>query len=121
MELNPTHVGWVGLGWVEFFFTHHGGLGQKIPSTQQLTRLMHPYCLCLDFLPKSIAFHIILLIEVPLRLNHSLSLFSRQKKNTHTFKCVYFVNKKQWTLKPKKPKLYILKQPIPLSQYQHQH
>ena len=33
MELNPTHVGWVGLGWVEFFFTHHGGLGQKIPST----------------------------------------------------------------------------------------
>ena len=36
---NPTHVGWVGLdwtylmGWVEFFFTHHDGLGQKIPST----------------------------------------------------------------------------------------
>ena len=36
---NPTHVGWiglmwwVGLGWVEFFLTHHGGLGQKIPST----------------------------------------------------------------------------------------
>ena len=30
---NPTHVGWVGLdlcdglGWVEFFLTHHGGLG----------------------------------------------------------------------------------------------
>ena len=42
---NPTHVSWVrlgwveldicdGLGWVEFFFTHHGGLDQKIPSTQ---------------------------------------------------------------------------------------
>ena len=27
---------WVGLGWI-FFFTHHGGLSQKIPST----RLMH--------------------------------------------------------------------------------
>ena len=34
---NPTHVGWVGLGWVEFFLTHHGGLGQKI----LLTRPMH--------------------------------------------------------------------------------
>ena len=22
-----------GLGWVEFFFTYHGGLGQKIPLT----------------------------------------------------------------------------------------
>ena len=36
-EPNPIHVGWVGLGWVELFLTHHGGLGQKIPST----RLMH--------------------------------------------------------------------------------
>jgi len=26
----------VGLGWVEFFFTHHGGLGQKIPSTRPM-------------------------------------------------------------------------------------
>ena len=33
---NPTHVGWVGLN---FFLTHHDGLGQKIPSTQP----MHPY------------------------------------------------------------------------------
>ena len=39
-EFNSTHVmGWVGfdlceeLGWVEFFLTHHGELGQKIPST----------------------------------------------------------------------------------------
>ena len=38
--LNPTHVGWIGLdlcdglGWVEFFFTHHGGLDQKILSTR---------------------------------------------------------------------------------------
>ena len=42
---NPTHVSWVrlgwveldicdGLGWVEFFFTHHSGLDQKIPLTQ---------------------------------------------------------------------------------------
>ena len=36
---NPCGLGWVGLdlcdglGWVEFFLTHHGGLGQKIPST----------------------------------------------------------------------------------------
>ena len=34
---NPTRVGWVGhsdrLGWVEFFFTYHGGLGQKFPLT----------------------------------------------------------------------------------------
>ena len=39
---NPTHVGWVGLdlcdrlGWVEFFLTHHGGLGKKIPSTRPM-------------------------------------------------------------------------------------
>ena len=37
---NPTHVGWVGLmcglGWVEFFFTHHGGLGKKISSTRPM-------------------------------------------------------------------------------------
>ena len=40
---NPTHVGWVGLGWVEFFLTHHDGLGQKIPSTQPMHTLMHKY------------------------------------------------------------------------------
>ena len=42
---NPTHVGWVALGWtyvmgwvgLNFFLTHHGGLGQKILST----RFMH--------------------------------------------------------------------------------
>ena len=39
---NPTHVGWIGLdlcdglGWVEFFLTYHGGLGQKIPSTRPM-------------------------------------------------------------------------------------
>ena len=40
-RLNPTYgLGWIrldlcdGLGWVEFFFTHHGGLDQKIPLTQ---------------------------------------------------------------------------------------
>ena len=42
---NLTHVGWVGLGlcdglgWVEFFLTHHGRLDQKIP----LTRPMHTH------------------------------------------------------------------------------
>ena len=41
--MGSTRPMWVGLdlcngsGWVEFFFTHHGGLGQKIP----LTRPMH--------------------------------------------------------------------------------
>ena len=35
-------LGWVGLdlcdglGWVEFFITHYGGLGQKIPSTRPM-------------------------------------------------------------------------------------
>ena len=49
---NPNWfgLGWVGLGWVvlnlcdrlgwaEFFLSHYGGLGQKIPSTQSA----HPY------------------------------------------------------------------------------
>ena len=44
-------VGWVGLGWtyvigwIEFFFTHHGGLGQKIPSTRPMhtPRLWDPF------------------------------------------------------------------------------
>ena len=37
---NPTHVGWVGLdlcdglGCVECFLTHYGGLGQKIPLSR---------------------------------------------------------------------------------------
>ena len=35
-------LGWVGLdlydglGWIEFFLTHHGRLGQKIPSTRPM-------------------------------------------------------------------------------------
>ena len=35
VQPNPTQPMWVGLdlcdglGWVEFFLTHHGGLGQK--------------------------------------------------------------------------------------------
>ena len=33
---NPIHVGWVGLGCVGFFLTHHGGLGQKIPSIRPM-------------------------------------------------------------------------------------
>ena len=41
-QTNPTHMGWVGLdlcdglGWVEFFLTHHGGLSQKILSTRPM-------------------------------------------------------------------------------------
>ena len=38
---NPTHV---RLGWVEFFLTYHGGLGQKIPSTRPMhTPISHTY------------------------------------------------------------------------------
>ena len=33
-KFNPTRPDPRGLGWVEFFLTHHGGLGQKIPFTQ---------------------------------------------------------------------------------------
>ena len=33
VQLDPTQPMWVGLN---FFFTHHGGLGQKIPSTQPI-------------------------------------------------------------------------------------
>ena len=39
---------WVGLdlcdelGWVEFFLTHHGGLGQKISLTQSNPTHAHP-------------------------------------------------------------------------------
>ena len=48
---NPTHVGWVGLGWtyvmgwvgLNFFLTHHGGFGQKISLTRPIhtPRLNH--------------------------------------------------------------------------------
>ena len=37
---RPTRPMWIGLDlcdrsdWVEFFLTHHGELGKKIPSTQ---------------------------------------------------------------------------------------
>ena len=40
VQSDPTWPMWVGLDlcdeldWVEFFFIHHGGLGQKIPLTQ---------------------------------------------------------------------------------------
>ena len=40
VQPNPTRPMWVGLdlcdglGWVEFFLTHHSGFGQKIPSTR---------------------------------------------------------------------------------------
>ena len=37
-------MGWVGLGWVEFFLTHHGGLGQKIPSTRPMHTPIRHVC-----------------------------------------------------------------------------
>ena len=50
-----THMGWVGLGWVElmwwvgldwieFFFTHYGGLGQKILLTRPNPTYAYSYC-----------------------------------------------------------------------------
>ena len=48
---NSTHVGWVeldlcdGLDLVEFFLTHHSGLGQKILSTRPNPTHTHPYFL----------------------------------------------------------------------------
>ena len=45
---NPTHVGWVRLGWtyvmgwVEFFLTYQGRLGPIIPSTQPNPTHAHP-------------------------------------------------------------------------------
>ena len=45
---DPHELGWIGLdlcnglGWVEFFLTHHGGLGQKIPLTQPNPTHTHP-------------------------------------------------------------------------------
>ena len=45
---DPCELGWVGfdlcdgLGWVEFFLTHHSGLGQKILSTRSNSTHAHP-------------------------------------------------------------------------------
>ena len=48
---NSPHVGWVGLDlcdeldWIEFFLTHHGGLGQQISLTRPNLTYVHPYVL----------------------------------------------------------------------------
>ena len=41
--MGSTRPMWVGLGWVEFFLAYHGGLGQKISSTQPNPTHAHPY------------------------------------------------------------------------------
>ena len=41
-KFNPTRPDPRGLDWVEFFLTHHGGLGQKIPFTQLNLTHAHP-------------------------------------------------------------------------------
>ena len=47
--MGSTRPIWVGLdlsdglGWVELFLTHYGGLGQKIPSTRLNPTRAHPY------------------------------------------------------------------------------
>ena len=49
--MGSTRPMWVGLdlcdrlGWVEFFLTYHGGLGQKIPLTRPNPTHAHPYTL----------------------------------------------------------------------------
>ena len=46
---RPTRPMWIGLDlcdrldWVEFFLTHHGELGKKIPSIQSNPTHAHPY------------------------------------------------------------------------------
>ena len=37
-----TQPTWVGLGWVEFFLTHHGGLGKKNSLTRPNSTHAHP-------------------------------------------------------------------------------
>ena len=60
---NPCGLDWAYvMGWVEFFLTHHGGLGQKIPSTRPMHTPNHTlyfqstlfYFLPLPFPPPSI-------------------------------------------------------------------
>ena len=53
VQLDSTQPMWVGLdlcdelGWVEFFLTHHSGLGKKILSTQpNPIRPMHTPTIC---------------------------------------------------------------------------
>ena len=47
--MGSTRPNWVGLdlcdglGWVEFFLTHYGELGEKIPSTRPNPIHAHPY------------------------------------------------------------------------------
>ena len=45
VQPDRTRSMWVGLGWIKYFLTHHGGLGQKI----SLTRPMHTPS-CKDFI-----------------------------------------------------------------------
>ena len=46
--MGSTRRMWVGLdlcdglGWIEFFLTHYGGLGQKIPSIRPNPAHAHP-------------------------------------------------------------------------------
>ena len=47
--MGSTRPMWVGLdlcdglGWIEFFLTHHGGLGQKIPQPDSCILLISIY------------------------------------------------------------------------------
>ena len=44
VQPDPCGLGWTYvMGWVEFFMTDHGGLGQKIPSTRPNSTHARPY------------------------------------------------------------------------------
>ena len=43
VQPDPTQPMWVRLGWVEFFLTHHGGLGQKLSLSRPNLTHAHPY------------------------------------------------------------------------------
>ena len=49
VQPDPCRLAWLGLdlcdglGWVDFFFTHYGGLGKKISSTRPNLTHTHPY------------------------------------------------------------------------------
>ena len=64
-RLNPTHVGWVGLGWV--FLTHHDGLGQKIPSTRPNPTHAHPtrgpWSLCKELFIEALKFILTVVVK----------------------------------------------------------
>ena len=54
--MGSTRPMWVGLdlcdgfGWIKFFLTHHGGFGQKIPSTRLMNTPTYSDLVNMDYL-----------------------------------------------------------------------